>query len=128
MKKLSMIVLLVLVFSVTVVMVNAAPPTSFYLVSPGMPCRLPDASGQPQDTIASKVKVVETSDNFVQIDCVGALAAGATLPDHPMVLTYFETKVYCGTFYGESLLLSRAYSATVLPDGTSTISCLFRIH
>lgn len=128
MKKLSMIVLLVLVFSVTAVVVNAAPSTPFYLVSPGMPCRLPDASGQPQDTIESKIRMYEISDNFVQMDCEGTLAAGATLPDHPMVLTYLETKVYCGTFYGEPLLLSRAYSATVLPDGTSTISCLFRIH
>ena len=50
MKKLSIVSLLIVVFSVTAVAANAKPSAPFYLVSMGQPCRLPDGVARPQET------------------------------------------------------------------------------
>ena len=124
MKKLSIVSLLIVVFSVTAVAANAKPPAPFYLVSMGQPCRLP----RPQETTESKVQTTDVAENIVQVNCVGALPPGAVLPRYPIKLSYHETKIPCVTRYGEDTLLSQAYAATVLPNGTSEISCVFHIH
>ena len=128
MKKLSILSLLIVVFSVTAVAANAKPPAPFYLVSMGQPCRLPDGAAKPQETTESKVQMTETADNFIQMSCVGTLPPAAVLPRYPMKFSYYETKIPCVTRYGEDTLLSQAYAATVLPNGTSEISCVFHIH
>ncbi|MBK9232237.1 MAG: hypothetical protein WAV79_04745 [Anaerolineae bacterium] len=128
MKKLSIVSLLIVVFSVTAVAANAKPSAPFYLVSMGQPCRLPDGAARPQETTESKVQTTDVAENIVQVNCVGALPPGAVLPRYPIKLTYYETKIPCVTRYGEDTLLSQAYAATVLPNGTSEISCVFHIH
>lgn len=128
MKKVSIVSLLIVVFSVTAMAANAKPPAPFYLVSVGQPCQLPDGAARPQEATESKVQMTETADNFIQMGCVGMLPPGAVLPQHPIKLSYYETKIPCVTRYGEDVLLSEAYAATVLPNGTSEISCVFHIH
>ncbi len=127
MKRLSMILLLVVVLSLTAAAVSADMPTSTYLASLGMACRLPDARGVPQEAVASKVAMYEVGDYFIQMDCLGALPAGSEVPKAPIKLVYGDTKVYCATWYGDQFLLTKAYTAIVMPNRTSQISCVFTI-
>lgn len=116
-------------FSMAAMTVDAgSPPTKFYFVANDRACQLPDATGRPQETVVSKVQMAEVAENLVQLDCVGLLPAGSALPESPMKLSFSETKTYCATWYDDGLLLTKAYGATVLPDGTAEISCAFTIH
>ena len=72
--------------------------------------------------------MTDLAENLVRMDCSGRLPAGSALPRYPMKLSYYETKVYCATWYDQNFLLSQAYGATVMPDGTAEISCVFKIH
>lgn len=128
MKKLSVVVLLIVVFSVTAVVASASVPALFYLASMDRNCQLPDASVRPQEIAESKIQMSEVAENIVRMDCSGHLPAGSALPRYPMKLSYAQTKIYCATWYGQNFLLSTAYGATVLPDGTAEISCVFKIH
>lgn len=128
MKKMSILSLLIVVFSVTAMAANAKPPAPFYLASMDQPCRLPDGAARPQETIDSKAQTTDMAENIVRVDCVGTLPPGAVLPRYPIKLSYAETKIPCITRYGEDVLFSEAYAATVLPDGTAEISCMFHIH
>lgn len=113
---------------IPVTAIAAGPPTSFYLVARDRACQLPDATGQPQASVASKVQMIEAGENLLQVHCTGLLPAGSALPELPMKLTFVETKIYCATWYDGAFLLSKAYGATVLPDGVAELSCAFMIH
>lgn len=128
MKKLSVVVLLIAVFSVTAVVASANVPALFYLASMNRNCQLPDATGRPQEIADSKVQMSELAENLVRMDCSGRLPPGSAVPRYPMKLSYDQTKVYCATWYDQNFLLSTAYVATVMPDGTADISCTFKIH
>ena len=128
MKKLSVVVLLIVVFSVTAVVASASVPALFYLASMDRNCQLPDASTRPQEIADSKVQMTDLAENIVRMDCSGHLPAGSALPRYPMKLSFSETKVYCATWYDQNFLLSKAYGATVMPDGTAEIRCVFTIH
>ena len=128
MKKLSIVSLLIVVFSVTAVAANAKPPAPFYLVSMGQPCRRPDGVARPQETTESKVQTTDVAENIVQVNCVGTLPPGAVLPRYPIKLSYHETKIPCVTQYAEDTLFSDAYVAIVLPNGAAEISCVFHVR
>lgn len=128
MKRLSLILMLTFVLSLTASAASAGtPPTSFYLASPGLPCQLPDATGRPQQATESKAEMTEVAEHYVQTSCIGTLPEGSALPSGPLKLSYSETKLFCATQYGDALLLTKSYGATVLPDGTAEINCMFRI-
>jgi hypothetical protein len=127
MKTLSKFLLLALVLSLTATAVSAAMPTTYYMVTLDSPCRLPDARGVPQDTVASKAAMYEVGDYVIQMDCLGRLPPGSEVPKAPTKLVFSDTKVYCATVYGERVLLTEAYTAIVSPNRMSQISCTFRI-
>ncbi|QLQ06413.1 MAG: hypothetical protein HZY76_10405 [Anaerolineae bacterium] len=127
MKRLSLILMMIFLLSLTASATSAGtPPTLVYLASPGQPCQLPDATGQPQQTIESKAEMTEVAEHSVQASCVGILPEGSVQPSSPLKLSYSETKLFCATQYGDELLLTKSYGATVLPDGTAEINCTFR--
>jgi len=128
MKKLSIVSLLIVVFSVTAMAANAQPSAPFYVVTMGRPCLLPDGAAQPQLTTQSKVKITDPAVNIIQVDCTGVLPPGVVLPRFPVKLSYQETKIPCVTRYAEDTLFSDAYVAIVLPNGAAEISCVFYVH
>ncbi len=127
MKTLSKFLLLVLVLSLTATAVSAAKPMNYYLVTLDSPCRLPDATGVPQDTVASKAAMYEVGDYVIRMDCLGKLPPGSEVPKAPVKLVFSDTKVYCATVYEERALLTEAYAAIVSPNRMSQISCTFHI-
>ena len=128
MKKLSIVSLLIVVFSVTAMAVSAKPSAPFYVVTMGRPCLLPDGVARPQETTESKVQTTDVAENIVQVNCVGTLPPGAVLPRYPIKLSYQETKIPCVTQYAEDTLFSDAYVAIVLPNGAAEISCVFHVR
>ena len=126
MKKLSVLIVLVMLLLLPALPVAADPPIpNYYFVDAGGSCWLPDGKAMPSRANGTSTSYWFEKHNIVVITCAGKLPAGASLPTMPVKYDYSSTGLFCAGKLKEGVGNTTSYGAVVYPDGYSQITCRF---